>query len=105
MIFTVPYATLSDHHLTGGEALPRGEWVHAVGVYNGEEMFLFQNANLIGVANLQFDLGATAHSFTLSNAGEPLSGMLDEVSLYNRPLNLGEIRLLYYLGGTHGKCK
>ena len=85
--------------------MPRGEWVHVVGVYNGDDIYLFQNANLVGVAQAQFDLGTTAGAFTLSNPAEPLSGMLDEVSLYNRPLTPGEIRLLYYMGGADGKCK
>jgi serine/threonine protein kinase/formylglycine-generating enzyme required for sulfatase activity len=105
LIFTVPYAAQIDNHLTGKEIFPRGEWVHVVGVYNGDEISLFQNAEPVGVAPAQFDLSTTAGAFTLSNPAEPLSGMLDEVSLYNRALTPGEIRLLYYMGGNYGKCK
>jgi hypothetical protein len=105
LTLTVPYESQDAYHLSGIETLPRGEWVHVVGVYNGEEMLLFQNAIPFGVAQVHFDLNSAASYFTLSNAAEPLGGMLDEVGLYNRPLNLGEIRLLYYAGGAHGKCK
>jgi tetratricopeptide (TPR) repeat protein len=92
------------HHLWGEEPLPRGEWIHAVGTFDGRSMHLYQNANLIAEMEVPDSLDPAAY-FLLSDTDEPLSGLLDEVSLYDRALTLGEIRMLYFVGGAFGKCK
>jgi hypothetical protein len=92
------------HHLWGEEPLPRGEWIHVVGTYDGGGLSLYQNAIPVDYIELHGELD-WAYYFLLSDIEEPLSGLLDEVSIYNRALTLGEVRVLYYLGSGYGKCK
>ena len=84
-------------------------WYHLAGVRGSNYMELYVNGRLEVHTNINYpqDYGVLPLYFGTSN--EPywdhkLSGSLDEVSLYNRPLTSNEIYALY-LAGSAGKCK
>jgi hypothetical protein len=77
--------------------LPEGEWRHAAAVYDGAEMRLYLDANLVGSTG---NSGAISLDDTVpvwiggspGGASErPWDGLIDEVRIYDRALAPGEI--------------
>jgi RHS repeat-associated protein len=85
-----------------------GEWVHVVGVRNGDYLEIYMNGVLEGttfignvsVNNLNRDLiiasiyGASTQRYT--------DVVIDDIRMYNRALSSGEVYTLYVLGGCTG---
>jgi serine/threonine protein kinase len=90
-------------HVWSQEVLPRGEFIHVAGVYDGNWMILYWNGEKVGAFEISGDVVA-AGNLELSNTTEPLFGLLDEVSIYNKPLSEAEIKAIYTVG-PFGKCK
>ncbi|MCH7568810.1 MAG: LamG domain-containing protein, partial [Nanoarchaeota archaeon] len=99
--------TLDLEIVTSPEAIIAGEWVHIVGVYNKStpSLQIYVNGTLkdtqtagastIGYANDQdFRIGMT------DTNGRIWSGSIDEVMLFNRSLDAGEISALYNASAT-----
>ncbi|MFW9835028.1 MAG: LamG-like jellyroll fold domain-containing protein [Candidatus Thorarchaeota archaeon] len=78
-------------------------WYHVAGTYDGSIMKLYLDGELVGereeVGTL-FD----ASGVELSWHNEPLDGLLDEVTIYNRALDESEIQAIYN-AGSDGKCR
>ena len=93
--------------LFGNRNVNDGQWHHIAATYDGSTMSIYVDGTLdasqsaSGVINqntLPLDLGA--------NSGSPglmFSGLIDEVSLYNRALSSDEIAAIY-AAGSSGKC-
>ena len=85
-----------------------GLFYHVVGTYDGSVMRLYVNGVLesTNVANFPLDYGT--RPVFIGTSGESsydgkLSGLVDEVSIYNRALSAGEIAAIY-AAGSSGKC-
>ena len=90
-------------HLKSPEPLPRGVWLHVAGTYDGTRMNLYLNG--VNVGNLAVNGERPKPEWVnLSSDSEPLHGLLDETTLYNRALGPDEIRAIYQ-AGRDGKCK
>ena len=100
------------HGGVSSAVIPTGQWTHVAGTWDGVSLTLYIN----GVRDYwgQFDLPEIADSGCpwsiggIYNAcgyfGQCFPGLVDEVSLYDRPLLAGEINAIY-LAGSAGKCK
>jgi hypothetical protein len=79
-------------------------WTHLAVVYSNRQPALYLNGSLVRVG-----LISTQDSNPSTSLGEEgygygyYAGLLDEVSIYDRPLNDAEIQAIY-LAGTNGKC-
>ncbi len=82
-----------------------GDFHHIAGTYDGSFMRLYYDG--VEVGNLaisgMFATGA-GEDILLSWDKEPLDGILDEVSIYDRVLTPTEINVIY-TAGSSGKCK
>jgi serine/threonine protein kinase len=90
-------------HIWSPELLPRGEFIHVAGVYDGTWMILYWNGEKVGALEITGDV-LNEGDLYLSSTAEPLFGMLDEVGIYDVPLSEGEIKAIY-TAGPFGKCK
>ncbi len=90
-------------HIWSPGPMPRGEFIHVAGVYDGKWMILYRNGEKVAAFEITGDV-ANEGNLDLSSATEPLFGMLDEVSIYDKPLSEGEIKAIY-TAGPFGKCK
>jgi len=88
-----------------GVALAPNTWQQLVGVYNGNDLLVYLNGNQIGspvAANglVTFN-GATIsgeHSVANGPYGNPVSGNLANIQIYNTALSANEIQSLYLEG-------
>ena len=91
-----------------GGFVRNGEWTHAVGVYDGSSLSLYINGELVGSAPANGPIVASPNALEFggdpSNLSRAYSGMLDEVSIYERPLSAYEVRALFSTRDA-GKCR
>jgi len=85
------------------ESLPRGEFIHVAGTYDGKWMILYWNGNKVEAKEISGSL-SPGPDISLSGPGESLFGLLDEVSVYGTALSRDQIRAIY-AAGPYGKCK
>ena len=81
-----------------GYSITAGIWYHIVGIYDGSNMKLFINGNLVGSNPISGELNSgtgTVRFGKQAEAGDCLDGLIDEVRLYNRALSAQEIQWLY----------
>jgi serine/threonine protein kinase len=90
-------------HIWSPGPMPRGEFIHVAGVYDGTWMILYRNGEKVGALEITGEV-LNEGNLELSSANEPLFGMLDEVSIYDEPLSEGQIKAIY-MAGPFGKCK
>jgi hypothetical protein len=96
---------------SSGEILT-GEWTHLAGTWDGTTMKLYINGALdqagvpeipaVGDSTCPFSIGGVYGS--CGYYGQFFPGLIDELSLYDRPLFAGEVNAIY-LAGSAGKCK
>jgi chitodextrinase len=88
-------SALSDADLRGTAQLPLNTWTHLAATYDGTVLALYvngvQEATLltpgpITTSNGQLRIGSN------SIWGEPFDGLIDEVRVYNQPLNAAQLR-------------
>jgi hypothetical protein len=94
----------ADYHVVGNEpglphghshALPLNQWTHLVGTYGGGELRLYANGVLVGTEKLTGQIGLSARQLSIGGNtvwGEWFNGVVDEVRIYNRALNLVEVQ-------------
>jgi hypothetical protein len=82
------------------QQLVGGQWYHYVGVYDGSHVYAYLNG--VQVASANYSGGAIAASgFNVdigrdsSYAGDYFNGVIDDVRIYNRGLNISEVQALY----------
>ncbi len=77
----------------------RGEWVHLVGTWNGNELRLYANGKLRGSARVSTPriLRSLAPRFTVGdpNRANAADTVLDELRIFNRALTPPEVEALY----------
>jgi hypothetical protein len=86
-------------HLWVGNVLTEGQWYHVAGTWDGLTQRLYIDGVEIASQTPGGVLG-DASSVRLSNAPEPLNGMLDDVRIYNRALAQDEISGVMLGGGA-----
>ena len=93
--FEVPQGKWS-HHLTAGDALPTGRWVHLVGTFDGRTMRIYVDGVERGTMARPGPVKPNAFPLCLGSyeAGHSahFTGLLDEVRLYGRALTANEVR-------------
>jgi hypothetical protein len=77
-------------HLWVGDVLTEGQWYHVAGTWDGLTQCLYIDGVEIASQTPGGVLNGTS-GVRLSNAPEPLNGMLDDVRIYNRALTEQEI--------------
>jgi len=93
----------------GGE-IPIGQWTHLAGTWDGTQVRLYVNGVPAAQRTLDFSgLGDSTCGFSIGGINNScateqyFTGVIDEVSLYDRPLLAGEINAIYAAGAA-GKC-
>ena len=70
------------------------QWHHVAGVYDGSKMFLYVNGTLLALRSLPDALPQNTNPLIIGNSeagGDTYVGILDEIRIWNRPLNACEI--------------
>lgn len=80
-------------HLLVGDVLREGRWHHVTGTWDGVTQRLYIDGVEIASQVLSGVLGNTLH-VEMSSGGEPFSGMLDDVRIYNRALTQEEVQII-----------
>ncbi len=91
------------HPIWSKPELPRGEFIHVAGTYDGQVMRLYWNGQQAGYLTVNAP-GFKIETMSMSSGGEALDGLLDEISTYNRALSTAEIKAIFQAGQA-GKCK
>ena len=97
----------SLQHIWVPGVLQAGCFHHVVGTYDGNEMRAYLDGALVGTLPVTGALDAEeSASVTLSHDGpEALNGLLDEVRIYDRALDLTEIESIHAAGDPGLKCQ
>jgi ribosomal protein L19 len=109
IVWEVTSATGVAVQINGVTPITSNTWYHVVGIRGPDFVQLYINGNLEAQTNVSFpqDYGPYSLFFGTSHQSywdRKLSGLLDEVSLYNRALTSNEVTALY-AAGSAGKCK
>jgi serine/threonine protein kinase len=91
------------YHIWSKRLLKAGTFYHVAGTYDGASMKLYINGELVGSNRVVGKFASADNSVSLSG-GETMDGLLDEFTLYNRALNIDEIKAIYQAGAA-GKCR
>ena len=83
-----------------------GQWIHMVGTYDGSNIRLYVNGELICTRPISGDIPVDANPITFGMEENDASrrmlsffnGRIDEVKMFNRNLSASEIQSLYELG-------
>lgn len=89
--------------LLGGSALQAGVFHHVVGTYDGSAMKLFVDGVEIGSRAVS-GMVETTDFLHFSSSDEPLGGLLDEITVYDRALSAEEIQA-EFAADSAGKCR
>jgi uncharacterized protein YjdB len=80
-------------------ALSAGQWIHAVAVYDGSKMILYQNGVQVGSRNRSEEINSNpAAPLWIGNSpggGLPFHGAIDDVRIYNRALSPAEVQAVF----------
>ena len=95
---------------TGGESdLPLNTWTHIAGTFDGNDLKLYINAELVGTKTNAVMGPVNAVPLTIGAMGGcvetyPFGGLVDELEIFNRTLTAEEIAAIYNAGSA-GKCR
>jgi hypothetical protein len=95
--FYISKSNGSGYSLRADSILITGEWTHVAGSYDGSNMKLYVNGNLVKSAVTSGALKTSDGNFSFSSATETLDGKLDEVRLWNVARTAAQIRESMYL--------
>jgi len=92
-----------------GPVIATNVWYHVAGVRGSNFIQLYLNGQMVAQTAVTFAQNYGTEPLVFGSSGETywdgkLSGLLDEVSLYNRALASNEIAAIY-AAGSAGKCK
>ncbi len=94
-------ANISDSSAVTATAIPLDTPTHIVGTFDGTLKQMWMNGVSGPLAGTGFSMIANAANFVMmraANGGDYCSGMLQDVSLYDRKLGAGEIETHYLIG-------
>ena len=99
---------LSSTLTRGTAAIPLNQWVHLAGTVDGTNVNIYVNGAIVGsvpwTRGIFVDTSPLEIGCVLADGrGSYFNGQVDEVSLYKRALNPGEIAAIYN-AGIAGKC-
>ena len=108
-VFAVSSSAGVTAEADSGPVIATNVWYHVAGVRGSNFVQLYLNGALAGSASVSFAQDYGTLPLFFGSSGESywdhkLSGLLDEVSLYNRPLASNEIAAIY-AAGSAGKCQ
>jgi hypothetical protein len=91
--------------------IPIGQWTHLAGTWDGTYLRVYTNGVMaaqgapgisgLGDSTCGFSIGGINNS---CGSEQYFTGVIDEVSLYDRPLLAGEVNAIF-AAGSAGKCK
>jgi len=102
-------SAVTNATLIAAESLPTNQWSFVVATYDGAAMRLYVNGDLRAQTNYNGGIFAGTSALGigalpyLSSLVQSFSGLIDEVSLYNRALSGGEMQAIYN-ADVVGKC-
>lgn len=80
------------------------KWTHLVGVYDGSNILLYRNGELIGgPTSITGSNPTTQFGYfgrRIGNSSDAFAGKIDEARVYNRALSAGEVAALYKSGAA-----
>jgi hypothetical protein len=85
----------TDYDGKGLAALPLNAWSFLTATYDGSNLDLYVNGNLVKVLGVTGNIIASTGALRIGGDaiwGEYFQGLIDNVRIYNRPLNQGEVR-------------
>ncbi|RYD66147.1 MAG: LamG domain-containing protein [Verrucomicrobiaceae bacterium] len=91
---------------TGTSMVTAGQWMHICGTYDGSNMMLYQDANLVGTMARSGTITSSTGVLSVgadyngSTGTEFFQGQLEDIRIYNRALSQGEIETIYTCRGT-----
>jgi serine/threonine protein kinase/predicted Zn-dependent protease len=91
-------------HIWVADVPEAGDFHHVAGSYDGRVMRLYLDGRQVGALEVTGEVARGASFVFFSSPDEPLDGLLDEVSIYNRALEAPEIQAIFEAGRA-GKCK
>jgi hypothetical protein len=84
-----------DHHLSASDALPVGRWVHLAGTFDGKTIRIYMDGKELGSMDRPGPIKPNAFTLCLGSYSEGheahFTGLLDEVTLYDRALTADQI--------------
>ena len=94
------------HHIRVSGVLEAGEFHHVAGTYDGTRMRLYLDGEEVrSLAHAgRLAVGGGVELGGRSTISEPLDGLLDEVTVFDRALSAGEIKAIYDAGSA-GKAR
>jgi len=97
--------TTAGFELEGPAALPLNAWSHLAATYDGSTLSLYVNGNLASSIPANGAITTSTGALRIggnSVFGDYFQGLIDEVRIYNRALNIGEVRsdMSTPVGGT-----
>jgi len=87
--------TNTDVGLNGTTATPLNSWTHLALTYDGAAMRMFVNGAQVSTRAVTGSVSVASGALRIGGNsvwGEYFRGLIDEVRIYNRPLNAGEIQ-------------
>ena len=91
-------------HIWVDEVPETGGFHHVAGTFDGIVMRLYLDGREVGSLDISGDVASGDSYIFMSSDGEPLDGVLDEMSIYDRALTPQELQQIYEAGRA-GKCK
>jgi hypothetical protein len=85
----------TDSKSVGQSLLPLNTWSHLAATYDGSNLMLYVNGTLVSTQFVGGNINTASGVLRLGGDsiwGEYFDGLIDQVRIYNRPLNVGEIR-------------
>jgi len=90
----------------GGTHIPNNQWSHVAGTYDGNQINVYVNGELVGSAAASGAITPTSAPLFLgsdpSNPDRHFYGLIDEATVYSTALSADDIRSIY-LAGSAGK--
>jgi hypothetical protein len=96
-----------DHelrHIWVEDVPETGSFHHVAGSYDGRVMRLYLDGRQVGSLSITGEVASGVTFVGMSSSQEPLDGLLDEISIYNRALEAPELQAIFEAGRA-GKCK
>jgi hypothetical protein len=92
----------SLHSILVDDALETERWYHVAGTWDGTDMKLYLNGELVGQDTPGGSLTAPSGGVSLSSSGETMDGYVDDVRIWNDARTQAEIRANMHteLGGS-----
>jgi hypothetical protein len=108
-VFGVSSAAGQAIELDSVATVTTGAWFHVAGVRGSNYIQLYVNGQLDSQTNVSFPQDYGTNDLFFGSSGQAywdrkLNGSLDEVSLYDRALDAGEVAGIY-AAGSQGKCR